>query len=36
LYKSFDQSLKDVKGDNQILQDLEKKIAAAMQGISLG
>jgi thermostable 8-oxoguanine DNA glycosylase len=36
LYKSFDQSLKDVKGDNQILQDLEKKLAAAMQGISLG
>jgi hypothetical protein len=36
LYKSFDQSLRDVKGDNQILQELEKKLAAAMQGISLG
>jgi hypothetical protein len=36
LYRSFDQVLKDVKTDNQILQDLEKKLAAAMQGISLG
>jgi DNA primase catalytic subunit len=36
LYRSFDQALKDVKTDNQILQDLEKKLAAAMQGISLG
>jgi hypothetical protein len=36
LYRCFDQALKDVKGDNQILQDLEKKLAAAMQGISLG
>jgi hypothetical protein len=36
LYKSFDQALNDVKSDNQILQDLEKKLAAAMQGISLG
>jgi len=36
LYRSFDQTLKDVKTDNQVLQDLEKKLAAAMQGISLG
>lgn len=36
LYRSFDQVLKDVKTDNQIVQDLEKKLAAAMQGISLG
>ena len=36
LYRSFDQALNDVKSDNQILQDLEKKLAAAMQGISLG
>lgn len=36
LYRAFDQALKDVKIDNQILQDLEKNLAAAMQGISLG
>lgn len=36
LYRSFDQTLKDVKTDNQIVQDLEKNLAAAMQGISLG
>jgi len=36
LYRSFDQVLKDVKTDNQIVQDLEKKLSAAMQGISLG
>jgi hypothetical protein len=36
LYRPFDQALNDVKKDNQILQDLEKKLAAAMQGISLG
>ena len=36
LYRSFDQALNDVKSDNQILQDLEKKLAATMQGISLG
>ena len=36
LYRSFDQVLKDVKTDNHILQDLEKKLSAAMQGISLG
>jgi hypothetical protein len=36
LYRSFDQALNDVKSDNQILQDLEKNLSAAMQGISLG
>ena len=36
LYRSFDQALNDIKSDNQILQDLEKKLAATMQGISLG
>ena len=36
LYKSFDQALKDIKTDNQIVQELEKNLAAAMQGISLG
>jgi hypothetical protein len=36
LYRAFDTVLKDVKVDNQIVQELEKKLAAAMQGISLG
>jgi hypothetical protein len=36
LYKPFDQALNDVKTDNHLLQDLEKKLSAAMQGISLG
>jgi len=36
LYRSFEQALNDVKSDNQILQDLEKNLSAAMQGISLG
>lgn len=36
LYRAFDQALKDIKSDNQIVQELEKQLAAAMQGISLG
>jgi hypothetical protein len=36
LYRAFDTVLKDVKVYNQMVQELEKKLAAAMQGISLG
>jgi hypothetical protein len=36
LFKAFDQSLKDAKEDVTIVKDLEKNLAAAMQGISLG
>jgi hypothetical protein len=36
LYKPFDQALSDAKNDVAHLKDLEKQLAAAMQGISLG
>jgi len=36
LYKPFDQALNDAKNDVANLKDIEKKLAAAMQGISLG
>lgn len=36
LYKAFDQALKDAKEDAASIKDLEKQLAAAMQGISLG
>jgi len=36
LYKPFDQALSDAKKDVAEIKDLEKQLAAAMQGISLG
>ena len=36
LYKAFDQALGDAKKDVSEIKDLEKQLAAAMQGISLG
>lgn len=36
LYKPFDQALSDAKSDVAQVKDLEKQLAAAMQGISLG
>lgn len=36
LYRAFDAALKDIKVDNQAVQELEKQLSAAMQGISLG
>ena len=36
LYKPFDQALGEAKGDVAQIKDLEKKLSAAMQGISLG
>ena len=36
LYKPFDQALSDAKKDVTEIKDLEKQLAAAMQGISLG
>jgi len=36
LYKPFDQALGDAKKDVSEIKDLEKQLAAAMQGISLG
>lgn len=36
LYKVFDQALNDAKNDAASIKDLEKQLAAAMQGITLG
>ncbi len=36
LYKPFDQALSDAKKDASEIKDLEKQLAAAMQGVSLG
>lgn len=36
LYKPFDQALNDAKRDVATIKDLEKELAAAMQGITLG
>jgi hypothetical protein len=36
LYKPFDQALSDAKMDAAEVKDLDKQLAAAMQGISLG
>jgi hypothetical protein len=36
LYKPFDQALSDAKKDASKIKDLEKQLAAAMQGVSLG
>ena len=36
LYKPFDQALGDAKKDAMEIKDLEKQLAAAMQGLSLG
>lgn len=36
LYKPFDQALSDAKRDAGEIKDLEKQLAAAMQGVSLG
>jgi hypothetical protein len=36
LYKVFDQALNDAKTDASSIKDLEKQLAAAMQGITLG
>lgn len=36
LYKPFDQALGDAKKDVAEIKDLEKQLAAAMQGVSLG
>ena len=36
LYKAFDQTLNDAKQDAASIKDLEKQLAAAMQGITLG
>lgn len=36
LYKAFDQALNDAKQDAASIKDLEKQLAAAMQGITLG
>ena len=36
LYKVFDQALNDAKSDAASIKDLEKQLAAAMQGITLG
>jgi len=36
LYKVFDQALNDAKADAGSIKDLEKQLAAAMQGITLG
>ena len=36
LFKAFDQALSDAKEDAATVKDLEKQLAAAMQGISLG
>lgn len=36
LFKAFDQALSDAKEDAASIKDLEKQLAAAMQGISLG
>jgi type I site-specific restriction-modification system R (restriction) subunit len=36
LYKPFDMALSDAKRDAAEIKDLEKQLAAAMQGISLG
>lgn len=36
LYKPFDQALNDAKKDAMEVKDLEKQLAAAMQGLSLG
>lgn len=36
LYKAFDQALNDAKKDASEVKDLEKQLAAASQGISLG
>jgi hypothetical protein len=36
LFKAFDQALSDAKEDAATVKELEKQLAAAMQGISLG
>ena len=36
LYRAFDQALNDAKEDAASIKDLEKQLAAAMQGITLG
>jgi len=36
MYKVFDQALNDAKTDASTIKDLEKQLAAAMQGITLG
>jgi len=36
LYKPFDQALSDAKKDAMEIKDLEKQLAAAMQGLTLG
>ena len=36
LFKAFDQALSDAKEDAATVKDLEKQLAAAMQGLSLG
>jgi hypothetical protein len=36
LYKPFDKALSDAKKDAAEIKDLEKQLAAAMQGVSLG
>ena len=36
LYRAFDQALNDAKADAASIKDLEKQLAAAMQGITLG
>ncbi len=36
LYRAFDQALNDAKQDASSIKDLEKQLAAAMQGITLG
>ena len=36
MYKVFDQALNDAKMDASSIKDLEKQLAAAMQGITLG
>jgi hypothetical protein len=36
MYKVFDQALNDAKADASSIKELEKQLAAAMQGITLG
>ena len=36
LFKEFDQALSDAKEDAALVKDLEKQLAAAMQGVTLG
>ena len=36
LFKVFDQALSDAKEDAALVKDLEKQLAAAMQGVTLG